>query len=131
MAMSNGAPEDDSFRRGERSRREVLGERSSPREGSIREVWRRFATEVAWGQVWARPGLDLRTRSICTISVLCALGELDQLKTHIPGALNLGVTREELAEILIHVGNYAGMPRASSAFEVAAEVLDGEPARPK
>jgi alkylhydroperoxidase/carboxymuconolactone decarboxylase family protein YurZ len=82
---------------------------------------------VAWGQVWTRPGLDLRTRSVCTVAVLCALGESRQLATHIRGALRQGLTGAELAEIFIHVGSYAGAPRAATAIEIADTILAENP----
>jgi len=92
-------------------------------------VWREFADAVSWGQVWARGGLDLRTRAICTVAVLCAQGDLAQLGTHIRGALRLGVSPAELAEVLIHVGSYAGAPKAAAAFAVADAIV-AEPDRP-
>jgi alkylhydroperoxidase/carboxymuconolactone decarboxylase family protein YurZ len=112
-------------------RRAVLGDahvdRAPGARGLLATTWREYSDAVAWGQVWTRPGLDLRTRSICTVAVLCALGESRQLATHIRGALRQGVTSAELAEIFIHVGSYAGAPRAATAIEIADAVLAENP----
>ncbi len=116
---------------GSQVRRAVLGDahvdRASAPRGVLAPTWREYSDAVAWGQVWARPGLDLRIRSICTVAVLCALGENGQLATHIRGALRQGVTSAELAEIFIHVGSYAGAPRAATAFEIADAILAESP----
>lgn len=116
------------FVRGDRVRRQVLGdehvERSYSNTDQFSRAWRQFATESAWGASWARSGLDVKTRAICTVAALIALGGLpEQLKTHIRGALRLGVTREELVEMIIHVGVYAGEPRAAVAFEIARGIV--------
>jgi alkylhydroperoxidase/carboxymuconolactone decarboxylase family protein YurZ len=79
--------------------------------------------EAAWGGIWGRPGLDLKSRSLCTISALAALGSTRELRTHLRGALRLGVTTQELAEIFIQVGGYAGSIRAGSAFELTRALL--------
>ena len=85
--------------------------------------WQQYAMEAAWGGIWGRPGLDLKTRSLCTISALAALGSSRQLRTHLRGALRLGISPEELAEIFIQVGGYAGSIRAGSAFELTQALL--------
>jgi alkylhydroperoxidase/carboxymuconolactone decarboxylase family protein YurZ len=112
--------------RGAEIRRTVLGDRHAnppAPPGPLGSVWREHSDAVAWGQVWTRPGLDLRLRTICTVAVLCALGEHQQLATHIRGALRQGVTPAELAEIFIHVGSYAGAPKAASAITIADTLL--------
>lgn len=115
---------------GAETRRRVLGTRHvnppGPGPGPLGSVWREYSDAVAWGQVWTRPGLDLRLRSICTVAVLCALGEHRQLATHIRGALAQGVTPAELAEIFIHVGSYAGAPKAANAVSIADSLLAGD-----
>ena len=83
-----------------------------------------LVTRHVWGNTWQRSGIDLRTRSIVTVSMLVALGRLHELKTHVRGALNNGVTREELQEILLHASVYCGFPAAVDAFRAAAEVVD-------
>lgn len=81
-------------------------------------------TGLAWGAVWGRPGLDLKTRSLVTVSVLIALGRRHELRLHLNGALNNGWTKEELQEILLHAACYCGMPAAVDGFRIAKEVLD-------
>ena len=83
-----------------------------------------LVTRHAWGNTWQRDGLDLRTRSIVTVSMLVALGKMHELKIHVRGALNNGVTREELQEIFLHASVYCGFPAAVDAFRNAAEVVD-------
>ena len=83
-----------------------------------------LVTRHAWGNTWQRQGIDLRTRSIVTVSMLVALGRMHELKIHVRGALNNGVTKEELQEILLHASVYCGFPAAVDAFRHAAEVID-------
>ena len=83
-----------------------------------------FVTRQAWGNTWQRDGIDLKTRSIVTVSMLVALGKMHELKTHIRGALNNGVTPAELQEIFLHASVYCGFPAAVDAFRSASEVID-------
>lgn len=78
----------------------------------------------AWGNTWQRDGIDLKTRSIVTVSMLVALGRMHELKIHVRGALNNGVTKEELQEIFMHASVYCGFPAAVDAFRTASEVVD-------
>ncbi len=80
----------------------------------------------AWGNTWQRDGIDLKTRSIVTVSMLVALGKMHELKIHVRGALNNGVTKEELQEIFMHASVYCGFPAAVDAFRTAAEVVEAE-----
>jgi 4-carboxymuconolactone decarboxylase len=82
-------------------------------------------TARAWGDVWQRPGLDLKTRSLITVAMLTALGKQHELKGHLRGALNNGATPAELQEVLLHAAVYCGVPSAVDAFRTAAEVVDG------
>jgi 4-carboxymuconolactone decarboxylase len=82
-----------------------------------------MVTQFVFGMFWSRPNLDLRSRSLCTVAQLAALGKTDELKGHLVGALNLGITREELVEVLMQTACYAGVPTAVSALNAAAEVL--------
>ena len=84
-----------------------------------------LVTRHAWGNTWQRKNIDLRTRSIVTVSMLVALGRMHELKIHVRGALNNGVTKEELQEIFLHASVYCGFPAAVDAFRAAAEVIDG------
>ncbi len=79
--------------------------------------------ESCFGMFWARPGLAVRDRSLITCALLAALGRHDELRGHLAGALNVGLSKEELVEALMHVGVYAGVPAAVSALNAAAPVL--------
>lgn len=82
-----------------------------------------LVTKHAWGNTWQRKGIDLKTRSIVTVSMLVALGRMHELKLHVRGALNNGVTKEELQEIFLHASVYCGFPAAVDAFRTASEVI--------
>jgi alkylhydroperoxidase/carboxymuconolactone decarboxylase family protein YurZ len=86
----------------------------------------RYVTETAFGMIWTRPGLALRDRSLVTVAQLAALGRTDELRAHLAGARNVGLTREELVEVLMQTAVYAGVPAANDALKVAAEVLGTE-----
>ena len=83
-----------------------------------------YITKNAWGDVWQRPGLDLKTRSLITVAMLTALGRQHELKGHVRGALNNGATPEEISEVLLHASIYCGVPAAVEAYRSAAEVVD-------
>jgi len=85
-----------------------------------------LASTFCFGGFWARPQLDLRSRSLCTVAQLAALGKTSELKIHLQGAMNLGVTRAELLEVLMQTSQYAGIPAAVQALNAAAEVLGSE-----
>jgi 4-carboxymuconolactone decarboxylase len=82
-----------------------------------------FVTENAWGTVWVREGLSLQQRSLITVSAMIAMNRPHELKLHIRGALNNGITKEELRELFLHCGAYCGAPAAIDAFRVAREVF--------
>jgi 4-carboxymuconolactone decarboxylase len=114
---------------GQQIRRSVLGDEyvdaALARQDEFTAPFQEFITRYAWGGVWARPGLDRRTRSCVTVALLAALGRDRELATHLRGALRNGVTPDELREVLIHTAIYAGVPAANSAFTVAQDVLAG------
>lgn len=83
-----------------------------------------FISRNAWGTVWCRGGLDLKTRSLITVSMLTALGRAHELKGHIRGALNNGASMDEIREVLLHAAIYCGVPLAGDAFRVAQQVLN-------
>ena len=119
------------FDEGMRVRRAVLGaayvDRVMAAQTDFDAPFQRFVTEGAWGSVWAREGLDLRTRSLITIALLAALGRWEQLEGHLHAARNTGATPEEIREALLHVAVYAGVPAANTAFALARKVLaEGE-----
>ena len=84
-------------------------------------------TRAAWGDVWQRPGLDLKTRSLITVAMLTALGKQQELKGHVRGALNNGATVAEIQEVLLHATVYCGVPAAVDAFRSANEVVSANP----
>jgi 4-carboxymuconolactone decarboxylase len=118
---------DSRYDEGMRVRREVLGDahvdRAQARQTSFDAPFQQFITEVAWGTLWARPEFDRRTRSIVTIAILAALGRSEELALHIRASKNTGVAPHEIAEALLHVAVYAGVPAANSAFAIAKEIL--------
>jgi 4-carboxymuconolactone decarboxylase len=111
-------------------RRAVLGDEyvdaALARQNDLTSAFQDFITRYAWGEVWSRPGLDRRTRSCLTVSLLAALGHHDELAVHLRGALRNGVTPDELREVLLHTAIYAGVPAANSAFAVAQKILAEE-----
>ena len=83
-----------------------------------------LALRYCWGDVWARPGLDRRMRSIVNLSMLSAMGKPNELKIHVRGALTNGVTRSEIQEVFLQTCIYAGVPAAGEAFKIAKEVFE-------
>jgi len=82
-----------------------------------------LVTQFVFGMFWSRPQLDLRSRNLCTVAQLAALGKTEELKGHLLGARNLGIAREELIEVLMQTACYAGVPAAVAALNASAEVL--------
>jgi len=115
------------FNIGMKVRKEVLGsehvEQAQARTTEFDADFQRFITEMAWGSVWARPDLDRRTRSLVTIAILAALGR-EELALHLRASQNIGVDPHEIAEVLLHVAVYAGVPAANTAFSTAKKVFD-------
>ena len=116
------------YEAGMRVRRAVLGDahvdRAQAAQTSFDADFQGFITEVAWGSVWARPDLDRRTRSLITIAILAALGRTEELALHLRASRNTGATPAEVAEALLHVAVYAGIPAANTAFALAKTTLD-------
>lgn len=117
--------------RGYATRRAVLGDahvdRSVAATTGLTATFQEFITRYAWGEVWSRPGLARRDRSIATLAAVVVLGAEEELAMHLRAALRNGLTRSELAELLLHTALYAGLPRANRAFAIAQEIL-AEPA---
>jgi 4-carboxymuconolactone decarboxylase len=109
-------------------RREVLGDEHVDRARAATTPFtadfQDYITRFAWGSVWAREGLDRRTRSCLTLALLAALGRDGELEMHLRAALRIGVTPEEIGEVLLHTAVYAGVPAANSAFAIAQRVLE-------
>ncbi|QDF74655.1 MULTISPECIES: 4-carboxymuconolactone decarboxylase [Shewanella] len=114
-------------------RREVMGDsfvdKALSSASDFTQPLQELVTRNAWGEVWAREGLDRRTRSLITIATLAALKASTELKGHVRGALRNGCTVEEIQEVLLHSTVYCGMPAGVEAFRAANEVIaewDGE-----
>jgi 4-carboxymuconolactone decarboxylase len=118
---------DDRYEAGMRVRREVLGDEHVDRAiagtTEFTAPFQEFITRGAWGEVWARDGLDRRTRSAITLAVLTALGREHELALHLRAAVRNGLSEAEIAEVLLHTAVYAGVPAANAAFAIAQRVL--------
>ncbi|MEO5660794.1 MAG: 4-carboxymuconolactone decarboxylase [Polaromonas sp.] len=116
------------YEKGLATRKQVMGEdfvaRALDGVTDFTRPIQEHITAKAWGDVWQRPGLDLKTRSLITVAMLTALGKQHELKGHLRGALNNGATPAELQEVLLHAAVYCGVPAAVEAFRTAAEVVD-------
>ena len=109
-------------------RREVLGDehvdRAIERTTDETRDFQDFITRYAWGEIWARPGIDRRTRSCVTLTALVALGRFDELALHIRAAQRNGLSNDEIGEVLLQCAVYLGVPAANSAFHVFERVLE-------
>jgi 4-carboxymuconolactone decarboxylase len=114
---------------GMRVRREVLGDdhvdRATAGASEFTADFQDLITRYAWGEIWARPGLDRRTRSCITLTALVALGRDHEFELHLRAALRNGLTRDEIKEVLLQAAIYCGVPAANSAFAIAQRVLEG------
>ena len=115
---------------GMRIRREILGDEhvDAAVAGTTEDTaaFQDLITRYAWGEIWARPGLDRRTRSAVTLMALIALNREHELEMHIRAALGNGLTREEIGEVLLQSAIYCGVPAANGAFAILKEVLSKE-----
>ena len=110
-----------------RTRREVLGDahvdRAVANTDGFTADFQDLITRYAWGEIWSRPGLDRRTRSVITLSILTTLRAEEELAMHVLAALRNGLTPDEIGEVLLQSAVYAGVPAANTAFAVARRVL--------
>jgi 4-carboxymuconolactone decarboxylase len=115
------------YEKGLSVRRAVLGDahvdRSLQSRNEFNEEFQDLITRYAWGEIWTRPGLPRKTRSLLTIAMIVALNRPDEFRLHVRAAFNNGVTREEIKEVLLHAAIYCGVPAANSAFHAAQEVF--------
>ena len=128
MTESESDPTDQTRReQGTAIRRAVLGDahvdRAIAGTTAFTAPFQDFITRVAWGDIWAREGLDRRTRSAITVATLAALGREGELELHIRAAIRNGLSTDELGEILLHTAVYAGVPAANAALALAKRVL--------
>jgi len=119
---------DKDYDRGLAKRKQVMGDafvaNALGKATDFTQPIQQYITRNAWGDVWQREGLDLKTRSLVTVAMLIALGKQHELKGHVRGALNNGATVAEIQEVLLHASIYCGLPAAVEAFRTAAEVVD-------
>ncbi|MQA02551.1 MAG: 4-carboxymuconolactone decarboxylase [Streptosporangiales bacterium] len=125
MSQHNGS---DRFERGLATRKEVLGaehvERSLAQASDFAQPVQQLATEYCWGEIWTRPGLERKTRSMLNLVMLTALNRMHELGVHVRGAVANGCTAEEIRECLLQATVYCGMPAGLDAFRVAERVLN-------
>ncbi|WP_439150693.1 carboxymuconolactone decarboxylase family protein [Sulfitobacter sp.] len=118
----------EAFERGLKTRREVLGDAyvdaSLGKATDFSWPMQQLVTEYCWDEIWNRPGLSRRDRSILNLGMISALNRQHELRTHVRGALNNGLTKEEIAEIFLQVAIYCGVPAAIDSFRSAQQVLD-------
>jgi 3-oxoadipate enol-lactonase/4-carboxymuconolactone decarboxylase len=118
----------DTHTRGMAVRRAVLGDahvdKAEANKTEFDADFQRFITEMAWGSVWARPGLGRHTRHLLTIAMLAALGKEHELAMHIRATQNTGVTQSEVKEVLLQVAVYAGLPAANRAIAIAKKIFE-------
>jgi len=121
------------YEAGLQTRREVLGaeyvERALANADDFTRPFQEFVTVQAWDTIWNRPGLDRRTRSVINLATLAAMGRTEELALHIRGALNNGVTPDEIREVFIQIAGYAGFPAAVSAVRTAQPIIAEHTAR--
>jgi 4-carboxymuconolactone decarboxylase len=119
--------ERERYQQGMRVRREVLGDahvdRSLKKRSDFNEAFQNLLTRYAWGDIWSRPGLPRETRSMITLAMLVALNRTEELKLHLRAALRIGLTKEQIQEVLLQTAIYCGVPAANAAFQAAEEVF--------
>ena len=124
--------ERERYGQGMKVRRAVLGDahvdRSLKNRNEFNEEFQDFITRYAWGEIWTRPGLPRKTRSLITLAMMVALNRSDEFRMHVRAAVNNGVTRDEIKEVLLQTAIYCGVPAANSAFHIAEEAFAGESA---
>lgn len=120
--------DDPLFEAGMAVRRQVLGDahvdRAQAATTPFTQPFQDYIVRSVWGQIWTREGLDRRTRRLLTLALLVALGHEHELDMHVRAALADGVPPEEIGEVFLHAGAYAGVPAANRAFAIGQRVLD-------
>ena len=120
----------DVWKAGDATRRAVLSDehvdRATAGATPFTADFQEFITKYAWGEIWTRPGLDRRTRSCITLAMLAALGHEHELAMHVRAARRIGLTEDEIKEVLLQTAIYAGVPAANRAFAVAQAVLESD-----
>lgn len=118
---------DDLFEKGLKVRREVLGaeyvDNAIKNADEFNLPMQELVTRYCWGEIWTRPTFDRRTRSIINLAMLTALNRPHEVKLHIRGAINNGVSKEEISEVFLQTAIYCGVPAAIDSFRIAREVF--------
>ena len=119
--------QDDRYTKGMQTRRSVLGDahvdKAEANKTDFDSDFQEYITKNAWGDVWSRPGLTKRERSLIVIALMTALGHDEELAMHIRATKNTGATKEDVKEVLLQTAVYAGVPAANRAFKIAKEIL--------
>jgi 4-carboxymuconolactone decarboxylase len=114
-------------KKGMKVRKQVLGrahvDRAEAGKTKFNASFQDLITRYAWGEIWTRPGLPRKTRSMITIAMMVALNRTEELKLHLRASINTGVSRDELQEVLLQTAIYCGVPAANHAFQIAEEVF--------
>lgn len=114
-------------KKGMKVRKQVLGkahvDRAEAGKTKFNAAFQDLITRYAWGEIWTRPGLPRKTRSMITIAMMVALNRTEELKLHLRASINTGVSREELQEVLLQTAIYCGVPAANHAFQIAEEIF--------
>ncbi|WP_349425489.1 4-carboxymuconolactone decarboxylase [Microbacterium sp. LWS13-1.2] len=125
-----GRTDEERYDQGMAVRREVLSDahvdRAIAGTNELTADFQDFITRVAWGDVWSRPGLDRRSRSVAVLTALIALGHHEELAMHLRAALRNGLTVDEIKEVILQAGLYCGVPAANTAFRIAKDVFAEE-----
>lgn len=128
----SGLSDEERYDRGMAVRREVLSDahvdRATANQTELTADFQDFITRVAWGDVWSRPGLDRRSRSVAVLSSLIAHGHHEELAMHLRAALRNGLTVDEIREVILQSAIYSGVPAANTAFRIATEVFGDDQA---
>jgi len=114
-------PTEESIAKGAEVFEKLMGWKLDPE--NLKDAFARVTMGNLFGDVWSRPGLELRERSMITVAALIILGRETELKLHLRGALNVGITREKIQEMILHLAHYGGWPVAAGASRVAQEVF--------
>ena len=114
--------------RGMKTRRSVLGDdyvnSAEENKSEFDKDFQDHITHTAWNSIWSRPGLSKRERSMITVAILAALGHKEELELHIRASKNTGCSTEDIKEVLLHIGVYAGVPVSNGAFKIAKKIFD-------
>jgi 4-carboxymuconolactone decarboxylase len=125
-----GLSDQERYDQGMAVRREVLSgahvDRATGSANALTEEWQDFITRVAWGDVWSRPGLDRRSRSIAVLTSLIAHGHHEELAMHLRAARRNGLSLDEIKEVILQSAIYSGVPAANTAYRIASEVFADE-----